>query len=82
MVLVTGGTGYIGSHTAVELLNEGKEVLIVDNLSNSSKSVIDDIEAITNKRPYFIEMDIRNEKEMKELFKFFNFESVVHFAGL
>ena len=82
MVLVTVGTGYIGSHTAVELLNEGKEVLIVNNLSNSSKSVIDDIEAITNKRPYFIEMDIRNEKEMKELFKFFNFESVVHFAGL
>ena len=82
MILVTGGTGYIGSHTAVELLNEGKEVLIIDNLSNSSKSVIDDIEAITNKRPYFIEMDIRNEKEMKELFKFFNFESVVHFAGL
>ena len=81
MILVTGGTGYIGSHTVVELLNEGKEVLIIDNLSNSSQDVVDDIEKITGKRPYFLKVDLRNEAEVQNVFNHFTFEAVIHFAG-
>lgn len=82
MILVTGGTGYIGSHTVVELLNIGKDVVIVDNLSNSSQYVIDDIQTITGKKPYFVKADIRDSYELKRLFNDFNFDSVIHFAGL
>lgn len=82
MILVTGGTGYIGSHTVVELLNEGYEVIIVDNLSNSSANIVDDIEKITNKRPYFLKTDIRDEKALDEIFSTFKPEAVIHFAGL
>lgn len=81
-VLVTGGTGYIGSHTVVELLNAGEEVVIVDNLCNSSRDVIDRIEKITGKRCKFYEVDIRDEKSLNKIFEENNIESVIHFAGL
>ena len=81
-ILVTGGTGYIGSHTVVELLKSGKEVVIVDNLSNSSKNVIDNIEKITNKKCKFYEIDIRDEKGLEKVFEENDIEAVIHFAGL
>ncbi len=81
-VLVTGGTGYIGSHTVVELLNNNKEVVIVDNLSNSSKSVLGKIEQITGKKCKFYEADIRDGEALEKIFTENEIESVVHFAGL
>ena len=67
-ILVTGGTGYIGSHTVVELLNENKEVIIIDNLCNSSKDVLEKIEKITGKKCKFYEADIRDEKALEKIF--------------
>lgn len=67
-ILVTGGTGYIGSHTTVELINAGYDVVIIDNLSNSNRNVIDGIESITGVRPDFIEGDCTDIKTLKELF--------------
>ena len=58
LIVVTGGTGYIGSHTAVELMESGYEVLIIDNLANSSIEVLDGIEKITGKRPFFEKLDL------------------------
>jgi UDP-glucose 4-epimerase len=81
-ILVTGGTGYIGSHTVVSLLEAGYEVVILDNLSNSKISVIERIEKITNKRPWFIEGDIRNESLLNKLFSDQKIDAVIHFAGL
>ena len=82
-ILVTGGTGYIGSHTVVELLNAGYEVVIADNLSNSKISVLDRIEQITGKRPLFYEIDLCNEQALDHLFlENQNIEAVIHFAGL
>ena len=81
-ILVTGGTGYIGSHTVVELLNIGEEVVIVDNLSNSKLCVLDRIEKITGKRPEFIECDLLDMDKLTEVFDTHkNIESVIHFAG-
>ena len=68
-ILVTGGLGFIGSHTAVELQNEGHEVVIVDNLSNSSKDVLDGITAITGKTPIFEEFDLREKAKVQDFFK-------------
>lgn len=82
MILVTGGTGYIGSHTVVELMAEGHEVLIADNLSNSKASVLDRIEQISGKRPRFVEIDMRDRDGMRKLFAQHQFEAVMHFAGL
>lgn len=82
MILVTGGAGYIGSHTVVELQNIGEEVVIYDNLSNSKREVIDYIESITKKRPIFVEADICDEKALEEVFSTYDIESVIHFAGL
>ena len=82
-ILVTGGTGYIGSHTGVELINSGEEVVIVDNLSNSKLCVLDRIEAITGKRPVFIKCDLCDKESLDKVFSDYPaIESVIHFAGL
>lgn len=81
-ILVTGGTGYIGSHTVVALINAGDEVVILDNLSNSSRRVIPRIAQITGVTPDFIEGDIADEKLMNSLFSNHDFDAVIHFAGL
>lgn len=82
MILITGGTGYIGSHTVVELQNIGEEVVIFDNLSNSKREVVDYIESITKKRPIFVEGDICDEAALTAVFEKYEIESVIHFAGL
>lgn len=81
-VLVTGGAGYIGSHTCVELLNNGHDVIIVDNLSNSKPEVINRIKELTGKDFKFYKADILNKKEIDKIFKENNIEAVIHFAGL
>lgn len=81
-ILITGGTGFIGSHTVVELLNIGKEVVIVDNLSNSKRCVLDRIEAITGKCPKFYEIDLCDYDKSEIIFKENEIDSVIHFAGL
>lgn len=83
MVVVTGGTGYIGSHACVELISNGYEVVILDNLSNSQESVLDSIEEITGKRPRFFNVDIDNSEKLKSVFKEIGerTESVIHFAA-
>ena len=82
-VLVTGGTGYIGSHTVVELLKIGKDVVIVDNLSNSKICVLDRIEKITGKRPKFIKCDLLDAEKLNSVFdENPEIDSVIHFAGL
>lgn len=81
-VLVTGGTGYIGSHTVVELINEGFEVIIVDNLSNSNVDVLDGIEKITGIRPVFENIDCVDYVAMDKMFdKYGDIESIIHFAA-
>ncbi len=81
-VLVTGGTGYIGSHTVVELLNAGHEVVIFDNLYNSKEEVVDSIEKITGKRPRFFKADLLDLDSMRAPFESDTFDAVIHFAGL
>ena len=81
-VLVTGGCGYIGSHTVVDLLNNDYEVIIVDNLINSKKEVLDKIKKITNKDVTFYQIDLCNKDKLREVFKNEKIESVIHFAGL
>lgn len=81
-VLVTGGAGYIGSHTAIELLESGYEVVIVDNLSNSNSIVVDRIKELSKKPVKFYNIDIRNKDEMHVVFKENNIESIIHFAAL
>jgi UDP-glucose 4-epimerase len=81
-ILVTGGTGYIGSHTCVELLNGGHDVVIVDNLSNSKLSILDRIEKIAGRRPVFVEADVRNETSLEAVFSAHAIDAVIHFAGL
>ncbi|BCP61531.1 UDP-glucose 4-epimerase [Streptococcus parasuis] len=80
-ILVTGGAGYIGSHTVVELLKLGKEVVIVDNLSNSSILVLDRIEEITGKRPTFYELDVADKAALRSVFEKESIEAAIHFAG-
>ena len=80
-ILVTGGAGYIGSHTCVELINNGYEVIVVDNLSNSKFEVINRIEKITGKRVKFYEMDLLDEAGMRIVFEENKIEAVIHFAG-
>ena len=80
-ILVTGGTGFIGSHTCVELLNAGYDVIIADNLYNSKEMVVDRIEQITGKRPKFYNLDLRDYDSVSELFDLENIDAVIHFAG-
>ena len=80
-ILLTGGTGYIGSHTAVELLNSGHDVIIADDLSNSQRSVIDRLEKMTGKRPVFYQADVADAAAMDRIFSSHPMEAVIHFAG-
>ena len=80
-ILVTGGTGYIGSHTCVELLNRDFEVIIVDNLSNSKREVVDKIEKITNKKVKFYEGDVADNSLVNKIFSENKIDAVIHFAG-
>ncbi|MCR5427826.1 MAG: UDP-glucose 4-epimerase GalE [Lachnospiraceae bacterium] len=81
-ILVTGGAGYIGSHTVVELYNAGYEAVIVDNLSNSSRESLKRVEELTGKQIKFYEADIRDRQAMDRLFEENKIDSVIHFAGL
>lgn len=81
-ILLTGGLGYIGSHTAVQLLNAGDDVVIVDNLSNSDASVKKRIEKITGKKVLLYKYDMRNEKLLRKIFEQNKIDAVIHFAGL
>ena len=81
-ILVTGGTGFIGSHTVVQLIEKGYDVVIVDNLVNSKKMVLDRIEEIAGKRPKFYEIDCCNEDDFRKVFETEKIEEVIHFAGL
>ena len=81
MILVTGGTGYIGSHTCVELLKNGYEVVIVDNLSNSSNDVVDRIKKITNKDLKFYFGDVSDKELLRRIFTENKIDAVIHFAG-
>ncbi len=81
-IFLTGGMGFIGSHTAVELLETGHEVTLFDNLSNASEDVTERIQKITGKTPLFIKGDIRDEKALKEAFAQTKPDVVIHFAGL
>ncbi len=81
-ILVTGGLGFIGSHTVVELQNEGFEVIIIDNLSNSSETVLNGIVAITGKKPVFKNLDVRDKAEVQNFFiKHNDIAGVIHFAA-
>ena len=81
-ILVTGGAGYIGSHTVVELLEAGEDIVIVDNFVNSKPEALDKIKKITGKDFKFYEVDILDEEKLEKVFKENNIESVIHFAGL
>ena len=81
-ILVTGGAGYIGSHTCVELLEKGEELVIVDNFSNSKPDVLDKIKEITKKNFKFYEVDLLDEKNLDNVFKENEINEVIHFAGL
>ncbi|WP_430111639.1 UDP-glucose 4-epimerase GalE [Paenibacillus sp. B1-33] len=81
-ILVTGGAGYIGSHTSIELINAGYDIVVIDNFSNSKPEVIEIISEITNKKFYFYEGDVENRVLLKKIFETHQIEAVIHFAGL
>ena len=80
-VLVTGGTGYIGSHTVVELQKEGFEVIIVDNLSNSDISAVEGVRRITGVEIPFVKVDCCDREAFRKVFEQYEFDSVIHFAA-
>jgi len=82
VILVTGGAGYIGSHTIVLLLQAGYEVVVVDNFSNSSAKSIERVEKITGKEVKVFDVDIRDKKSLREIFDMYDIDAVIHFAGL
>ena len=81
-ILVTGGAGYIGSHTVVELQNAGYDVVVLDNLCNSSEKSLERVEAITGKKVPFYKADILDREALEEIFAKENIDSCIHFAGL
>lgn len=81
-ILVTGGAGYIGTHTCIELIKAGYEVIVYDNFSNSSPEAVHRTEKIVGKKITLIEGDILDKEKMREVFKNYNIDSVIHFAGL
>lgn len=81
-ILVTGGAGYIGSHTCVELLNRGHEVVVVDNLCNSSEESLNRVETITGKKPVFYQVDLLDRGSLEDVFAKETVDAVIHFAGL
>lgn len=81
-ILVTGGTGYLGAHTCVKLLEAGRDVVIIDNLINSKANVLDSLEQITGKRPLFYYGDLRDGALLEQIFEKHEIEAVIHFAGL
>ena len=81
-ILVTGGTGFIGSHACVELINAGYDVVVVDNLMNSHEKSLERVEQITGKRPVFFNADVCDEKALDDVFARNRIDSVIHFAGL
>ena len=80
-VLISGGAGYIGSHTAVELINAGYNVVIIDNLSNSEKEAVDGVRKITGKDVVFEIVDTCDKTALRQIFKSYDFDSVIHFAA-
>ncbi|WP_017470950.1 UDP-glucose 4-epimerase GalE [Amphibacillus jilinensis] len=81
-ILVTGGVGYIGSHTSVELLNNGHDVIIIDNLSNSKRETVGKIEQITQKKITFYQGDVTDKQALAKIFQAHHIDGVIHFAGL
>ena len=80
-VLITGGAGYIGSHTVLELLNAGEQVIVVDNLSNSSEESLRRVQQITGRKPHFYNLDLLNKDGLNKVFETHEIDSVIHFAG-
>ena len=80
--LVTGGAGYIGSHTLIELINNNFEVVVIDNLANSSRESLRRVEQITGHEIPFIEADVRDQSALSDIFTTYDIDSVIHFAGL
>ncbi|MEX1121089.1 MAG: SDR family NAD(P)-dependent oxidoreductase, partial [Balneolales bacterium] len=81
-ILLTGGTGYIGSHTAVEMIGAGYDVVLLDNLSNSKAEVAGRVQDITGTRPALVEGDINDRDVLRQLFAEYPIDGVIHFAGL
>ena len=81
-ILITGGAGYIGSHTCVQLLAAGQKIVVIDNLSNSSQEALHRVEKITGQKIHFIQADIRDKTALRAIFKAHTINAVVHFAGL
>ena len=81
-VLITGGTGFIGSHTVLELINEGYQPVVMDNLSNSKRESIKRVEKITGRKIEFIKADLLDTEALNKIFQSYSFDSVIHFAGL
>jgi UDP-glucose 4-epimerase len=81
-VLLTGGTGFIGSHTCVEVMAAGWHPILLDNLANSSPIVVDRLETITGRRPLFVEADLRDRDALHRIFGAHRIDAVIHFAGL
>lgn len=81
-ILITGGAGYIGSHTCIEMQNAGYDIIVIDNLDNSSSESLKRVEKITGKAVKFYQEDVRNKDALRQIFKENNIEAVIHFAGL
>lgn len=81
-ILVTGGTGYIGSHTCIELINANHDIVVLDNLQNSHLTVFERIEKITKTKIPFENVDLRDTAALENVFKKYNINAVIHFAGL